>query len=169
MHIYLGGPVKGCNVGEAHDWRNAFSDRLAAIGMIGVSPLRCEPLIGERYGMGYDDPMFGTPEAIAAKNLLDVKRCDLTIGYFPEDITKMAGPSLGTVSELAWAHALGKPTILVSTVDAVRKHPVVLANSQWRLDSLDQAFSVINGVLRVYTQFSWADAVNAAHVRRGEQ
>lgn len=149
IRVYLAGPVFGCNLGEAHDWRTEFSKKLP-FGMVGVSPLRCEPLIGDRYGMGYDDPRFGTPDAIAAKNFLDVQKCDLTLAYFPEDVTNANGVSLGTVSELAWAKALAKPTILVSTHAKVRSHPVILANSGWKLDTLDQAREVIEGVFKVY-------------------
>lgn len=159
--IYLAGPVLGCDKGEANDWRAEFSAKLGELGgytdaageplLVGVSPLRCEPLIGERYGPNYPDAKFGTPGAIAAKNLLDVQTCDLTLAYFPREITKRK-VSLGTVVELAWAKALGKPTILVSTAPVVREHPVIQACAPgWQLDTLDEALEVIHGVFNVYT------------------
>src|SRR5258708_5454644 len=124
--------------------------RLAGIGIMGISPLRCEPLIGERYGTGYNDPRFGTPRAIASKNFMDVQRCDMTLCYFPEDLTEAYGVSLGTVVELAWAKALSKPTILISKHPKVIKHPVLDACAGWKLDDLDTAFEVISGVYTDY-------------------
>src|SRR5205807_2239874 len=119
IFVYLAGPITGCTEGQANDWRDHVSQRLAEIGMVGVSPLRCEPIHGETYDFEYDqDPCFGTWEAIAAKNMEDVQRCDVTLAYIP---TKFA--SDGTLIELGWAKALGKRTILVSTDPKVFKHP----------------------------------------------
>ena len=146
-HVYLAGPILGRTKSEANDWRDAFSLRLENIGVIGVSPLRCEPLVGEWYGQNeYEDPRFGTARAIASKNKLDVKMCDMTLCYFPEGVTF----SKGTCGELFWANAFEKPTILVSTVPDVVKHPVMQAASSWILPSLDDAFDVISGVLAIY-------------------
>lgn len=82
--IYLAGPIFGCTEGEAKDWRKYVADRLPP-GIVGVSPLRCEPLIGTRYDVGYNDPCFGAPKAILAKNFLDLRACDMTLAYFPHD------------------------------------------------------------------------------------
>lgn len=147
--VYLAGPIAGCNRGEANDWRTQLTKRLSAFNIRGVSPLRCEPLIGERYGVGYDDPRFGTAKAIASKNFLDVQMCDLTLCYLPREmnVRKM---SLGTLLELGWAHALRKPTILVTNDPQLIEHPVVQANASWILSTLDEAEEVIVGVLQVY-------------------
>ena len=40
MHIYLAGPIAGCNKSEANDWR-AFVCGKFPPGVVGVSPLRC--------------------------------------------------------------------------------------------------------------------------------
>lgn len=146
-HVYLAGPILGRTRSEANDWRDSFSFRLRDLGIVGVSPLRCEPLVGEWYGQNeYEDPRFGTARAIASKNKLDVKMCDMTLCYFPKDMPF----SKGTCGELFWANAFEKPTILVSTVAEVVKHPVMQAASSWILPSLDDAFDVISGVLSVY-------------------
>lgn len=148
--VYLAGPITGCDKGEANDWRHAFGRRLEHAGIRGVSPLRCEPLIGERYLPNYADPLFGVPSAIAAKNKADVRLCDLTLAYLPRTIIARR-PSYGTVGELFWADAFGKPTIVVSDCEIVRSNPVILAAAGWMLDDLDQAYEVINGLLGVYT------------------
>lgn len=151
--IYLAGAIGGLDKGEANNWRDDMIVRLADMGMRGISPLRCEPLIGERYNMsGYTDPKFGTDRAIASKNLLDVQSCDLTLCHFPADLTDAYGASLGTVVELAWAKALNKPTILVSTHKKVVNHPVIGSCCSWILPSLDDALEVIEGIFTDYVR-----------------
>lgn len=81
--IYLAGPIFGATGGEANDWRRDMTARLAPHGIVGISPLRCEPIVGARYDLHYADPCFGTPEAILAKNFLDLRACDLTLAYLP--------------------------------------------------------------------------------------
>ena len=150
--VYLAGPIFGMNAAEANNWREEFRTRLGDIGIIGVSPLRCEPLRGDRYGLGdLTDPRFGTPEAIAAKNFLDVQMCDLTLGYQPRaaDLTFGQG-SVGTTIELAWAFALRKPTILVTESAYLRGHGPSKACANWIVPTLDDAYDVISGVLQVY-------------------
>ena len=70
--VYLAGPIMGCTRTEANDWRIEFARQLADNDIRGVSPLRCEPLIGEHYSMEYADPKFGTAKAIGSKNMFDV-------------------------------------------------------------------------------------------------
>lgn len=149
--IYLAGPIAGCDIKEANDWRHDLSYLLGQHGIRGVSPLRCEPLIGERYSVGYEDPRFGTPRAIASKNFMDVQMCDMTLCYFPKDLN-VRRLSIGSVIELAWAHSLRKPTILVSDYEFLTEHPVVQANASWILKTLPEAVDVIVGVLGVYAE-----------------
>ncbi|WP_315728809.1 hypothetical protein [Bradyrhizobium sp. SZCCHNS2015] len=79
--LYLAGPIFGCTEGEAKDWRHYVADRLPWVRCI--SPLRCEPMIGARYDVAYNDPRFGMPKSIVAKNFLDLRACDMTLAYFP--------------------------------------------------------------------------------------
>lgn len=149
MKVYLAGPILDCNKGEANDWRAFVAGRLAPHCITGVSPLRCEPLIGERYSMAYPDPKFGTPRAIRSKNFFDVQRCDLTLAFLP---TPAPGrhQSYGTIAELNWAFALNKPSILVSDDPGVYEHPVIDGVAGWSLRTLDEAIEVCIGVLSAY-------------------
>lgn len=151
--VYLAGPIAGCDKSEANDWRGDIQALLTQHGIRGISPLRCEPLVGERYGVGYDDPRFGTPRAIASKNFLDVQMCDMTLCYMPQHLNERR-LSIGTIIELAWAHSLRKPTILVSDYAFVTDHPVVQANASWILTSLYDAADVVIGVLGDYSRRS---------------
>jgi len=151
-YVYLAGPILGCTKGEANDWRQyvhqqflAYDDRNV---IVGISPLRCEPLIGDRYSTDYPDPRFGTPEAIAAKNMHDVQNCDMILAYMPKEMGDNI--SLGTICEIAWARAWDKQIILVSDHPKILKHPVVQACRNWQLSTLDEAIEVCAGVLGGY-------------------
>jgi hypothetical protein len=149
--VYLAGAITDCDNGEANDWRRNLTHRLSTLNIAGISPLRCEPLMGERYTLTNQDPRFGTARAIASKNFLDVQTCDLTLCYMPKIINERR-LSIGTIIELAWAHSMRKPTILVSDYDFVTSHPVVQANASWILDSMDDAMDVIAGVFGDYAR-----------------
>ena len=149
MFIYLAGPIAGCNKSEANDWR-AFVCGKFPPGVVGVSPLRCEPLIGRRYKLAYDDPRFGTPKAIAAKNLFDLQRADMVLAYLPKAIVEKK-PSIGTVLEIGgiiWESA--KPIILVTDVESIRDHPIIQAKVPWIFDDFDAALETIEGLAMVY-------------------
>lgn len=148
-YVYLGGPILGCNRGEANDWRHNVADQLSQSSIVGISPLRCEPLHGETYQVSTEDPRFGTARAIASKNLFDVTKCDMVLIYLPAP-PPGRHQSFGSLIELAWAKALGKQTILVSDDPDILLHPVVNACAGWVLTTLDEAVDVIVGILGGY-------------------
>ena len=156
MRVYLAGSIAGCTGPEANDWRNGVRITLATHGITGISPLRGEPLRGERYGVSYEDPRFGTARAISSKNFLDVQQCDMTLCYMPRELNERR-LSVGTIIELAWANALRKPTLLVTDYPLLLEHPVVQANASWVLSTLDEAVDVIVGVLGDYAKPPEAD------------
>jgi nucleoside 2-deoxyribosyltransferase len=147
--VYLAGPISGCDLREANDWRSDVMRRLELANIRGISPLRCEPLVGERYGLTYEDPRFGTAKAISSKNFLDVQMCDMTLCYMPKALNERR-LSVGTLIELAWAHALRKPTVLVTDYQFLMEHPVVQAAASWSLSTMDEAIDVLVGVLGDY-------------------
>lgn len=147
--IYLAGPILDCTKSEANDWRGEVLDALAPHGVKAISPLRCEPIIGERYSVGYDDPKFGTARAIGSKNMFDTANCDLVLAYLPKP-PEGRQQSWGTLIEIGWAHALRKPVMLVSNDPAVFAHPVVNYCGNWTLDTLDEAVETIIGLMKGY-------------------
>jgi len=147
--VYLAGPILGCTEGEANDWRKGVSDVLKPHDIIGISPLRCEPIRGERYGTGNDDPRFGTALAIASKNLFDVLNTDMTIAYLPRPAPGRE-QSWGTIVEIAWAKAFNKPAIIVSDHEKVLTHPVVLSCAAWIVPTLLDAEDICIGILAGY-------------------
>jgi nucleoside 2-deoxyribosyltransferase len=156
--VYLAGPILGCTQGEAMNWRATVAAKLEPAGIVGVSPLRCEPIHGDRYTADYPDPCFGVPRAIAGKNRFDVRSCDMGLYFVPKPEAGRLH-SLGTIGELFWANGDGKQTILVSNDPFILGHPVIDAASNWKLDVsgvapenyFDDAIRVIIGVLGAYS------------------
>ena len=113
-YIYLAGPIAGLNEQEATEWRKGVVDTLPH-GIVGISPLRCEPL---KQGMVYTDdgatdPMWSDARAINAKNWLDTESADLVLAFLPKEMNERR-PSIGTIIEIGWAIGLRKPLIVVS-------------------------------------------------------
>lgn len=151
--VYLAGPITGCTKGEAFNWRNYVIERLEPHGIVGVNPLRCEPLrAGAKvYKSTAPDPKFGTARAIGAKNLFDVKQCEMTLAYLPKP-GRRGRQSYGTIGEMFWANALGRMTLLVTDDPYVEGHPTLDCAANWKLRTLDEAVEVIVGVLSVYSE-----------------
>lgn len=150
MRVYLAGAIAGLTEKEAKDWRRYVANELSKHMVTGVSPLRCEPLVGERYEVVYDDPRFGSGRAIAAKNEFDTRNCDFALVYLPKP-PPGGRLSIGSIIELAWAHAFNKPTILVTDDPVIWDHPLTDACASWKLRTLDEAIEVIVGVSGAYT------------------
>lgn len=165
--VYLAGPILGCTMGEANDWRHHVAGLLRPHNIIGISPLRCEPLVGDRYSATYPDPRFGTPRAIAAKNRFDVRTCDMTLALLPKPVGDRP-QSYGTIGECFWGDEASKQIILCTDDPYVAKHPVMDAAVDWKFvtrgcdpaapehfvaieDCVTAAIETIVGVLGGYT------------------
>jgi hypothetical protein len=174
--IYLAGPITGATGAEANNWRGDMTARLARHGIVGISPLRAQPQIGERYDMHYPDPCFGAPAAIVGKNFLDLRTCNMTLAYFPrpaaaeqalveaiegvesegwdaKELRRVrALRSIGTVGEVSWCYALQKPCAIVSDDPLVREHPFMTVQANWMLSTLDEAERLIVGLYADYAK-----------------
>lgn len=173
--LYLAGPIFGCSEGEAKDWRKSVADQLPFMRCI--SPLRCEPAVNGRYDVAYNDPCFGQPKSILAKNFLDLRACDMTLAYMPTppavaDLAAIADKlesmsptnrradylrnlhplrSIGTIGEISWAYALRKPCVIVSDDPLVQHHPFTSMQPDWPvLPDLDHAVRLIKGLWTDY-------------------
>lgn len=150
-YVYLAGPIAGSTYADAVEWRAAVSARLAP-GITALSPMRGKgQLAGNKGKLGgfypSDDPMT-TPAGIVARDFADVKRCDLVL----MNLLGAESVSIGTMVELGWASALGKPVIVAwdGGVHVLRNphyHPFVHQIASFRVGSLDEAIRVANSFL----------------------
>lgn len=149
-YVYLAGPILGCDHDEANDWREHVDVRMqeAIRGLVGISPLRCEPLHGERYAFGGKCPLT-TGRGIGGKNEFDVRNCDFVFAYLPKPAEGRL-QSYGTLIEIGWARMLNKPVILVSGDPILQQHPVVGHCCDWKVETLDEGIEIIVGLLGGY-------------------
>lgn len=151
VNVYLAGPILGHTEGDAKDWRDEVNDHMP-YGIQGISPLRCEPSIDGTYKASYADAKFGTPQAIAAKNAMDVRRADAVLAYLPQKLIDAQGISIGTIWEIGYAAALNKPIIIVSDSAKVGNHPVLKGSGAWILFSLEEAVELLTGLFSDYVE-----------------
>ena len=145
--VSLAGPIAGCNENEANDWRSFVQENLNR-NIVGISPLRCEPISENHYTSGTDS-RFNTPKAIAAKNWYDTEACDLVLAYLPKELNERR-PSYGTTIEIGWAIGLRKPLIVVTDDEYLASHPLIQTNADWIFNNLNDALDVIHGLFGDY-------------------
>lgn len=150
--VYLAGPIGGLTEAGAKDWRKEAAERLKPWGIIGISPLRCEPAINGSYkAEAYpEDPLFGNAKAIGSKNRFDTLHADFVLAYLPER-TPGQEVSIGTIIEIGWAHGKGIPVIVVSDDPVIMKHPLIDFCASWKLETVQQAVNLLIGILDGYT------------------
>jgi len=112
--VYTAGPITGCDHSGATEWREFIREGLKPYEINTISPMRGKKALepNQKYvaaiTRGLTDPLC-TSDGINTRDYNDVKRADLLI-------VNMLGAkkvSIGTVMEVAWARAFGKPVILI--------------------------------------------------------
>lgn len=108
--VYLAGPISGCSYKETVDWRNYMTDKLHG-SIECFSPMRCKEYLAteEAISDSYETTVFSSQRGLFARDRFDVERCDLLFANL--EGARIA--SIGTVAEIAWAHMLHKPIVLV--------------------------------------------------------
>jgi len=147
--VYLAGPILGKTYTECRfSWRQEVALRMLP-GITVLSPMRHEGHLSEHIGpidddvIDYADHYFSEAKAIFAKDVLDIRRCDIVLANF----LGATQPSLGTVSEIGMAFILNKTIITVMEPGNVHVHPFVTEPSVLVLDNLDDAISAVNSLL----------------------
>ncbi len=147
IYIYLAGPISGETEQGATEWRDVISEHLTKVsdGLVGISPLRCEaPKEDGTYPV---EVPYKMAHEVTAKNMLDVRRCDLMLAYLPK-------VSIGTLQEIGWAVGMGKTVIVVSDINEVLQHPIIMATVPFLFDSRESGWShamqTIKGLFEVY-------------------
>jgi hypothetical protein len=153
--VYTAGPIAGTTYGESTDWREYVRERLAELDpkIRAASPMRGKEYLASIQAMpssnfhlanlGTKHPM-STPQAILARDRMDVMRADLLLVNFL-GATKV---SIGTCCEVAWADLLRTPVMLLMEDEGnVHDHPFITGNAGWRLNNIEQAIELIPMIL----------------------
>lgn len=148
--VYLAGPISGLTFDEGQDWRTYVRGVLAQSGIKGYSPLRQKHFLREAGVLSgsYPNPM-ATSRGIMTRDHFDVKTADLIFVNFL-GAKKL---SAGTVMELGWAYAYGKPVVCaIEPDDTVHAHPMIEEAIGYRLPTLDAAIAVTQAILLPHTE-----------------
>lgn len=112
--VYLAGPIAGLTFDVANGWRDVAAAALPP-GWRALSPLRGKDHLDD--GKVLSNNFDGGGQAVA-RDLHDIDMCDAVIVYFggAERV------SIGTVAEIGYAYAKGKPIIVVPFGDRLHDH-----------------------------------------------
>jgi len=114
--VYLGGPIAGLSYEEARNGPRVQFARLLHPSIEPLSPMRQEGMLAEikeLRSVGYGTYPLHTNRGIVTKDCLDINRSDVVVMNF-QGAKK---PSLGSVWEMGYAVAKGKPLVLIMDKD----------------------------------------------------
>lgn len=146
--VYLAGPITGLTYEEArYGWRKVFQDGLERKGSNAkvLSPMRHEGHLAEVKGpleKDYPSHLFSHPKMIVTKDFLDIDVSSIVVANF----TGATRPSIGTVAEIGYAAAKGKPIVVIMEEDNLHNHPFVTVPSTV-VDNLDDAIAIVDSLL----------------------
>lgn len=146
--VYLCGPIAGCTYDEArYGWRKKLAELIKPEIPI-LSPMRQEghlaEVVGELGTFAPDNHAIATQRAIVAKDKLDIRQSSLVVANF----LGAERVSIGSVVEIGFASALGKPIVLVIEPEGnVHDHLFVREMSDVRVSSIRDAADIVNALL----------------------
>ena len=143
--VYLAGPITGLNWENATDWRQYVIKNFPP-NIIGVSPLRGKDYLSHLTNIGDQHPELhpmSTEDGIMTRDYFDVSRSDALLVNFL-GCTRV---SIGTVMEIAWAHMLRKPVVVVMDKKNIHQHSMLRKSSSLIVPSLDSGVDLIKRLI----------------------
>lgn len=142
--VYLAGPISGESFDVAETWRAQVRHQLSP-DIDCFSPLRAKHYLKseEKLGDSYESYPLSSRRGIFARDHFDSKRCSLLF-------VNMLGAqrvSIGTVMEIAWAHAYDKPIVLVMEAGNIHEHAMLNEACPFRTDSLEEGIWLTRAIL----------------------
>lgn len=150
--VYLAGPITGQSYENATDWREDFTIKVSE------ATHRCvqcfSPMRGKHYLQSSQDIavmgneklgiMSGGP-AVLARDFYDVKTSELIV----VNLLGASKVSIGSMFEVAWAHALQIPVVLIIEDDFVNvhTHSMLFAMCGFKVNNIEDAISIVTRFL----------------------
>jgi len=137
-HVYLAGPITGCEFEECTDWREVLRQALQPYGIKTLSPMRGET------GTTSQDATH--QRAIITRDFYDCIRSDVVVF----NLLGARIVSIGTVIELAWCFQARVPTIVIMEPEGnLHEHPMVRECIGFRVSTFHEAVETLKLVLAV--------------------
>lgn len=143
--VYLSGPITGLSYDEAKfGWREDFAGRILREGLpIRVlSPMRHKEHLRKSKSLWADGS-----KAIIERDLADIRRSDLMV----VNVNGARRVSIGTMIEIGYATALGKPIVLIWNDEGNSENPhnhgwVTSLSAYWATD-VEEAVKFVTAFL----------------------
>ena len=131
--VYLAGPITGCTTDAAMGWRAAAHKELASVGIRDLCPIDVTTAGSE------------LKDVAVLRDMIDVKRCDVVL----MNLLGAKQVTIGTMIELGWASALGKPIVLVMEPNSnIHEHGFVRYLTTIHTTSLSDGLETIKTLLQ---------------------
>jgi len=139
--VYLVGPITGLSYGEATDWRDYAVKDLSEHNIKGISPMRCKEYLMQEKILAdeYNQKVLSCAKGITTRDRWDCHRCDAILVNFL-GATKV---SIGSILEIAWADAAGKPIVLIIDKDNIHQHAMINEIAGFVVRTLDEGLAVV--------------------------
>lgn len=153
--VYLAGGITGMTFNGCNNWREYAIRVLAEHNIHGYNPLRAKDYlkaVNEQAGLRamqktYDGFVMSTAKGITTRDHWDVMTSDVVL----VNLADAKVVSIGTVMEIAWAHAYRKPTVMVMENEGnLHDHPMIRESVGFILPDLDEALHLIKAMLLPY-------------------
>lgn len=149
--VYLAGPITSLSYRGATEWRHGFYEELKTETdgkIIGINPMRGKEYLSHLSvinAMGNE--LYGNlsgGKAIVTRDHWDVYRSDVIL----VNLLGANNISIGTMFEVAWAHAYKKPIILVieDGQENIHSHDMLFELCGYRCSSLEDAKFIIKAI-----------------------
>jgi len=146
--VYLAGPITGLDYGGVTEWRIQVARALSSAGIEPFSPMRAKDFLKDIKVFSKDGEEGGqlaTAEAINMRDHWDCRTKDLVFVNF----LGAKQVSIGTVMEIAWAHAYRTPVVVVMEDEGnPHDHAMLLqSGGHFRANSLEQGILHTKAIL----------------------
>lgn len=146
MRVYLAGPISGCTYDQCTDWRARFAAELKSWGVEALSPMRGKDYLndGKIIDGAYDQTILSNAQAILHRDFWDCCRSDVVL----VNLLGAERVSIGTVMEIAFAHARQIPVVLLMEPKGnIHEHPMIQQAIAFRVETVDQALQTLYVIL----------------------
>lgn len=150
--VYLAGPIGGLNYAGATTWRDQVTTELKSVGIESLDPMRFKEFLDKETCISAEADAHGEHPLAKSKGILtrdffDCQTADVILAnLLPCKETGIV--TIGTVLEMAWAHAFQKPLVVIGAADDIHvKHPMIHQIIGYRLDTLDAGIRVVKAIL----------------------
>jgi len=142
MIIYIAGSISGMSGEEVLSYFNMTKSTLIGMGFEVLSPMTGKGYFRNEIKFkaeGYTHKPMSTNHAIVERDRWMVSKCDIL--YCNLTMAKIV--SIGSMMELAWAHHMGKHTVLSMQPDNIHRHAFVLEAADIVFETHEEAMEYI--------------------------